>query len=189
MESRPRPHLVRSQVQFEGKKASLFDCLEDLDYDACLERAQTIAGVSGSRPAGKMQAFVFLKPHAVTAPVKALVEAGLKKAGISVVGSGTIPGSEIDSRMLIDTHYGAIAAKAVKLKPSEPLRRGAADFSARGFRLGPHAKHFSKLALCCSPPAAARAASRGWRGTHGIWNAPGASLSARAVPPLPPLPE
>ena len=57
------------QVRFEGKKASLFDCLEDLDYDACLERAQTIAGVSGSRPTGKMQAFVFLKPHAVRDPL------------------------------------------------------------------------------------------------------------------------
>ena len=53
------------QVEFDGKKASLFDLLEDLDYDDCLAKSQSIAGVSGSRPSGKMQAYVFLKPHAV----------------------------------------------------------------------------------------------------------------------------
>ena len=54
-------------MPFEGKKASLFDLLEDLDYDECLTKAQAIAGVSGKRPAGKMQAYVFIKPHAVRA--------------------------------------------------------------------------------------------------------------------------
>ena len=53
------------QVPFEGKKSSLFDLLEDLDYDDCLSKAQAIAGVKGERPAGKMQAYVFIKPHAV----------------------------------------------------------------------------------------------------------------------------
>ncbi|EOD03673.1 hypothetical protein EMIHUDRAFT_471332 [Emiliania huxleyi CCMP1516] len=56
------------QVAFEGKKQSLFDLLEDLDYADCLAKAQKIAGVSGSVPAGKSQAFVFVKPHAVTDP-------------------------------------------------------------------------------------------------------------------------
>ena len=55
------------QVMFEDKKASLFDLLEDLDYDECLSKAQAIAGVQGKRPAGKMQAYVFIKPHAVRA--------------------------------------------------------------------------------------------------------------------------
>jgi len=32
-----------------------FASSEDLDYDACLAKAQVIAGVSGARPAGKMQ--------------------------------------------------------------------------------------------------------------------------------------
>lgn len=63
------------QVDFDGKKASLFDLLEDLDYDDCLGKSQSIAGVSGERPSGKMQAYVFLKPHAVrrvlTAPPNA----------------------------------------------------------------------------------------------------------------------
>ena len=64
-------------------------------------------------------AFVFVKPHAVTDSVKTKVKAGLEKAGISVLEEGSIAGPKIDSDMLIDTHYGAIAAKAVKLKPSE----------------------------------------------------------------------
>ena len=60
-------------MPFEGKKASLFDLLEDLDYDECLAKAQSIAGVGGKRPGGKMQAFVFIKPHAVTDHTKAMV--------------------------------------------------------------------------------------------------------------------
>ena len=50
------------QVAYEGKSASLFDLLEDLDYDACLAKAQAIAGVkegSKKRPAGKQHALVF----------------------------------------------------------------------------------------------------------------------------------
>ena len=57
------------QVPFDGKKASLFDLLEDLDYDDCLAKAQSVAGVTGKRPSGKMQAYVFIKPHAVRAPL------------------------------------------------------------------------------------------------------------------------
>ena len=53
------------QVPFDSKKASLFDLLEDLDYDECLAKAQAIAGVTGKRPSGKMQAYVFIKPHSV----------------------------------------------------------------------------------------------------------------------------
>ena len=33
------------QVEFEGKKQSLFDLLEDLDARDCLEKAKKIAGV------------------------------------------------------------------------------------------------------------------------------------------------
>ncbi len=35
------------QVEFEGKKQSLFDLLEDLNAAECLAKAQSIAGVSG----------------------------------------------------------------------------------------------------------------------------------------------
>ena len=64
--------------------------LEDLDYDDCLAKAQSIAGVSGKRPAGKMQAYVFLKPHAVTEPAKKLVGSSFGKAGITVYKEGEL---------------------------------------------------------------------------------------------------
>ena len=47
------------------------------------------------------------------------VEDSLKAAGIRVTGKGEMAAEQIDSNMYIDNHYGAIASKAVKLKPSE----------------------------------------------------------------------
>mmetsp|Transcript_24059 Transcript_24059/g.68441 ORF Transcript_24059/g.68441 Transcript_24059/m.68441 type:complete len:304 (+) Transcript_24059:117-1028(+) len=67
----------------------------------------------------KNSAFVFIKPHAVTEEVKELVKAEFANRGIYVLSEGVIPAEEIDQQQLIDTHYGAIAAKAVKLSPSE----------------------------------------------------------------------
>jgi len=64
-------------------------------------------------------AFVFIKPHAVTDEVKKLVKETLGAQGIEVVSEGSIPAEVIDKNMLIDKHYGAIAAKAVKQKPDE----------------------------------------------------------------------
>jgi len=121
------------QVMFEGKKASLFDLLEDLDYDACLAKAQTIAGVSGARPAGKMQAFVFIKPHAVTAPTKDLAKASFTKAGITVYKEGELTGPVIEKDKLIDNHYYAIANKASLSKPAElnPPEKAQAEFAKK----------------------------------------------------------
>jgi len=62
-------------------------------------------------------AFVFLKPHAVYDAVKDLAKRKFADEGISVVSEGVIAAEVIDEKQLIDTHYGAIAAKAVKLKP------------------------------------------------------------------------
>jgi nucleoside diphosphate kinase len=67
--------------------------------------------------ASKDAAFVFVKPHAVNDKVKELVTQKLKSSGITVVSEGSIAAEKIDKDQLIDTHYGAIAAKAVKLKP------------------------------------------------------------------------
>lgn len=64
-------------------------------------------------------AFVFIKPHANTNRVRALVSEAFRERGIRVVSEGAISAETIDEQMLIDTHYGAIAAKAVKLKPDE----------------------------------------------------------------------
>jgi len=55
----------------------------------------------------------------VTDSVKELVAKGLEKAGITVSSSGTLTHDVIDSKGLIDTHYGAIASKAAVLKPAE----------------------------------------------------------------------
>jgi hypothetical protein len=67
-------------------------------------------------------AFVFIKPHACKGKegaVESLVEEKFKASGIRITGKGTINAEEIDKKMYIDNHYGAIASKAVKLKPSQ----------------------------------------------------------------------
>jgi nucleoside diphosphate kinase len=65
-------------------------------------------------------AFVFVKPHAAHSDkVKALLEETLKNNGIRITAQGEMQAGEIDRNMHIDTHYGAIASKAVKLKPYE----------------------------------------------------------------------
>ena len=108
------------QVPFEGKKASLFDLLEDLDYDDCLAKAQQIAGVGNkSRPAGKMQAFVFLKPHAVTEPAKKLAAEAFAKEGITITEEGSLGAAKIEKDKLIDNHYYAIANKASLTLPKD----------------------------------------------------------------------
>lgn len=67
-------------------------------------------------------AFVFIKPHAckgTPGAVESVVEDKFKSSGIRITGQGDMNAEDIDKNMYIDTHYGAIASKAVKLKPSE----------------------------------------------------------------------
>lgn len=67
-------------------------------------------------------AFVFIKPHACKGKpgaVEAVVEDKFKDAGIRVTSKGEMTAEQIDQNMYIDTHYGAIASKAVKLQPSQ----------------------------------------------------------------------
>lgn len=67
-------------------------------------------------------AFVFIKPHACkgkAGAVEDVVEGKFKASGIRVTAKGEILAEDIDKNMYIDTHYGAIASKAVKLNPSE----------------------------------------------------------------------
>jgi len=70
-------------------------------------------------PALKNQAFVFVKPHAVTDQVNALVREQLQARGIRVLEEGELTSEVIDSKKLIDQHYYAIASKATILKPTE----------------------------------------------------------------------
>mmetsp|Transcript_13484 Transcript_13484/g.34578 ORF Transcript_13484/g.34578 Transcript_13484/m.34578 type:complete len:323 (+) Transcript_13484:136-1104(+) len=107
------------QVNFDGKKSSLFDLLEDLDYEECLSKSQAIAGVSGKRPNGKMQAFVFIKPHAVTEPAKKLVSTKFAEAGLTIATEGPLTADIIEKNKHIDNHYYAIANKASLSKPAE----------------------------------------------------------------------
>lgn len=67
-------------------------------------------------------AFVFIKPHAMKGKpgvVEKLVESKLKESGIRITGQGDMDAATIDKNLHIDTHYGAIASKAVILKPSQ----------------------------------------------------------------------
>mmetsp|Transcript_19883 Transcript_19883/g.50634 ORF Transcript_19883/g.50634 Transcript_19883/m.50634 type:complete len:532 (+) Transcript_19883:66-1661(+) len=64
------------------------------------------------------QAFVFIKPQALTAPVVTFVKERLASEKISVVSEGEVAAEDIDSKKLVDTHYGAIAAKAMRIEPA-----------------------------------------------------------------------
>jgi nucleoside diphosphate kinase len=86
-------------------------------YTATLERR--LADLEIDKANRTHSAFVFIKPHAVYDKVKDLVREHLEKNNIFVVSEGSIAAEEIDSKQLIDTHYGAIAEKAVKLKPAQ----------------------------------------------------------------------
>jgi len=72
-------------------------------------------------------AVVFIKPHAVTDKVQDLVAARFAAEGITVLSEGHIKAERIDKDALIDTHYGAIAARAMKQKPSELIVQKAAQ--------------------------------------------------------------
>merc|ERR1712087_189192 len=116
---------------------SLFDLLEDLDYNECIAKAQEIAGVSGSflleTADGKQQAFVFIKPHAVTEEVKALAKAKMAAAGITVTKEGSLDGPIIAKDLLVDNHYYAIANKASLSKPAElkPIASKQEEFAKK----------------------------------------------------------
>lgn len=84
--------------------------------------------------AGKTNsAFLFIKPHAchgIEGKVEEVVEESLRQHGIRVLDKGVMAAETIDKNMHIDTHYGAIASKAVKLQPSELVvpDKGKAEF-------------------------------------------------------------
>lgn len=81
-------------------------------------------------------AFVFIKPHAVTDKVKDVVKDHLKSKGIYITSEGCIQAEVIDERSLIDTHYGAIAAKAMHQKPHElTVQPKAMEEFQKAFRL------------------------------------------------------
>ena len=94
-------------------------------YDATETTKQLRADVNDLQVslAGKTNsAFVFLKPHACKGhpgKVEAILEDTLAANGIRITQKGEMLAEEIDAKMYIDNHYGAIASKAVKLQPKE----------------------------------------------------------------------
>jgi nucleoside diphosphate kinase len=104
-----------------------------IDIAALNRRVADLEIESASR---KGAAFVFIKPHAVTEQVKDLVSKRFGAEGISVISEGTITAEQIDKDMLIDTHYGAIAAKAMKQKPGDlTVQQKAQDEFQKAFGL------------------------------------------------------
>merc|ERR1712242_305763 len=103
-----------------GKKGSIFAQLEDLDSKHCLKKVLELANLNQAAFAPvKNSAFVFIKPHAVTPKVKELAKKGLQEKGINILKEGSLSGTVIDEKKLIDQHYYAIASKATILKPAE----------------------------------------------------------------------
>lgn len=64
-------------------------------------------------------AFVFIKPHANTSPMRELVKTKFDKVGITIKEEGEIKGEVIDEKKYIDQHYYAIASKATILQPAQ----------------------------------------------------------------------
>lgn len=77
-------------------------------------------------------AFVFIKPHAVADKVKSLVRDRFKTESIEIKSEGPIAAEKIDKDQLIDTHYGAIAARAMRQKPTDLVvqQKAMDDFQA-----------------------------------------------------------
>merc|ERR1712196_181656 len=121
------------QVPVDGKNMSLFDSLEDLNSTACLTKAAKTAGSDKTpKKYGKNEAFLFIKPHAVTDATKAYVKKALADLGVKVVKEGTLNGATIGKDKLIDNHYYAIANKASLTKPAalNVPEKGQKEFEA-----------------------------------------------------------
>ena len=66
-----------------------------------------------------MQAYVFIKPPAVTDATKSMVGKKFAASGITITKEGSLDGPTIEKDKLIDNHYYAIACKASLAKPHE----------------------------------------------------------------------
>ena len=99
----------------------------------------------------KNSAFVFVKPHAVTDAVTALVEETLKAKSLTILSKGSLTAQQIDEGMLIDQHYYAIASKATLRKPEElpvPADKFEAKFGVSWAKTLEDKKAFNALDAC-----------------------------------------
>jgi len=108
------------QVKLEGKNVSLFDSLEDLNSQDCVAKALAIQGLPVKPPSvSTNEAFVFIKPHALTPQVEDLVKSTFTGRGIKILQEGELEAKQIDEEKLIDNHYYAIANKASLTTPAD----------------------------------------------------------------------
>merc|ERR1719262_2161128 len=110
--------VVKYGDQENPTSKSIWDTLEDIDAQACINKC---AEVAAWRPPKKIlnSAFVFLKPAAVTDKMKELVTKTFEDKGIKILKEGSIEAADIDKKQLIDKHYYAIASKATLLTPDK----------------------------------------------------------------------
>jgi UDP-N-acetylglucosamine/UDP-N-acetylgalactosamine diphosphorylase len=125
------PFEISPLVSYGGE--GLAEDVTGATFDFSGEGSHTVASESSSSNASDgptNSAYLFIKPHAANSKVAALVESGLQEAGLKITSKGELGYAQIDSEKLIDNHYGAIAAKATKLQPSElsPSTKAQADF-------------------------------------------------------------
>ncbi|KAH9259063.1 hypothetical protein BASA81_002683 [Batrachochytrium salamandrivorans] len=97
-------HIVALLAEMEKKLAMVSSQLEEM------KQAPTTA-------LDKNRAFIFIKPHANTTAVQALVDAELQAQNFTVTAKGQLSAEEIGSK--IDIHYGAIASKAARVEPKD----------------------------------------------------------------------
>jgi hypothetical protein len=115
-----------------GASSVDFENLSDEQKTAATERFNELTGAGVDEKEaietikGEMQAengdnlaFVFIKPHANTPAVQALMKEKFTSSGITVLQEGELTGEQIDQGKLIDQHYYAIASKATILKPAD----------------------------------------------------------------------
>lgn len=123
------------QVEMDGEMTSLFDVFEDMSAPDMLKLAQKLGGdpFEETPKFTTNQALIFIKPHANTTAVKALVKTALRDRSISIVSEGQIDSAVISKQKLVDTHYYAIANKASLSKPVElnPPTGKLAEFTAK----------------------------------------------------------
>jgi nucleoside diphosphate kinase len=114
------PELVATEL---AKPADGSDIEGEAALRAEVQRLRAlIASEAAVAAAGAVNsAFVFIKPHACNSAVIDAVKAALGEhpAGFTITAESDLAAKKIDAERLIDNHYGAIAAKAVKLQPSE----------------------------------------------------------------------
>ncbi|CUF98075.1 Hypothetical protein, putative [Bodo saltans] len=102
-----------------------FDLLEDINTSDAAKKIFTVYQQTQAT-LSRNNALIFIKPHAVTGPVQALVERELDGAGIHIESIGTITAERMYDERLVDQHYGAIARYALetpsRLNPSEEAK-------------------------------------------------------------------